>query len=72
MSIDRVKDVISNEPILITGFVEALIVLLVAFGLELSPEQIGAILGFVTIITSVIGRAFVTPVSKMRKQGVDI
>ena len=58
---NQLKNVIVNEPVLISGLVEALIVLAVAFGVGLTTEQTGAILAVVAILTSLVARAFVTP-----------
>lgn len=57
-------DVIKNEPVLIQGASNALVVLLLAFGLHLSHEQIGLIVPVVAVVLAFIARKFVTPVSK--------
>ena len=57
----QIKNILTSEPVLVSGVVEALIVLLVAFGLDLTVEQTGAILGFVAVATSFAARAFVSP-----------
>lgn len=59
-----------NEPVLnvgsITALVAAVIALLAAFGLPLSPEQVQAVLGVVAvagpIVAALIARRKVTPV----------
>lgn len=51
-----------TEPALIVSFVTALIGLGVAFGLDLSTEQIAAIMAVVTILAGVLIRSKVTPV----------
>lgn len=60
---ENVKNLVANEPVLVTGLIEALIVLAVAFGFDLTPDQIGAILSAVAIATAVLARMFVTPVA---------
>ena len=56
---------VKGEPAIITGFAAALIALAVAFGLELTADQVGAIMALVSIVASVITRQLVTPTSKM-------
>lgn len=58
--IDRIR----REPALVTGAVSALIALGVAFGLELSGEQTGAIMAVVTAALGFVTRAKVTPAPK--------
>jgi hypothetical protein len=58
----------SNEPVLtaITGLVAAAIALLVAFGVDFTTAQTGAILGFVAAVyaVAVLVRSKVTPTRK--------
>jgi len=56
-------NIFKTEPVLITGLIEALIVLAVAFGVGLTAEQTGAIMAVVAIVTSLVARAFTTPTS---------
>lgn len=63
----------SNEPVtiggVILGLVTATLALLMAFGLELSQDQVAAILGFTTALIAVITfivRSKVTPTSKLK------
>ena len=56
-------DFVRREPVLTSGLVEAFIALVVAFGADLTAEQIGGILGFVAVLTSVVARLFVSPVT---------
>lgn len=62
----------SNEPVtiggVILGLVTATLALLMAFGLELSQDQVAAILGFTTALIAVVTfivRSKVTPTSKL-------
>lgn len=55
-------DRIRREPALISGAVAALIALLTAFGLQLSAEQVGAILAVVTSVLALVVRTQVVPV----------
>lgn len=43
------------EPAKIVGLVQALLVLLVAFGVAISPDQMDAVLKFVTALIAVLG-----------------
>ena len=52
-----------REPALILGLVQAAIALGVAFGLDLSIEQTGAILAVTAALLAVITRSQVTPVT---------
>ena len=51
-----------TEPALITALVQASIALVVSFGLDLSPEQVGAIVALTAAATAVFLRRQVTPV----------
>ena len=55
--IDRIR----NEPVLVTGLVEAVLALLLAFGVNLSPEQVGAVLAVVAAVLALVVRRKVTP-----------
>ena len=48
-----------KEPALLIGAIQSLLVLLVSFGLELSTEQQGAILGVSSIIVALMTRSLV-------------
>lgn len=50
-----------REPAMIVAFVQAIIVLGVAFGLNLTADQIGAILAVVAIVLGLITRSQVSP-----------
>lgn len=51
---------IKNNPALIVGLVQAIIALGVAFGLDLTPEQIGAVLAVLAGIMALVVRSQVT------------
>lgn len=53
---------IQREPALVTGAVSALIALGVAFGLDLTGEQTGAIMAVTTAVLAFVTRAQVSPV----------
>lgn len=59
-------DRIRREPALVTGFTAAVIALAVAFGLDLTGEQTGAIMALVTAVLGFVTRAKVTPAPKRR------
>lgn len=46
-----------NEPVLITGVVQAVLALVVAFGLDLSQEQVGAILAVTAAVLALVARS---------------
>lgn len=53
-----------REPAAILGAVGALISLAMAFGLELSEEQVGAVMAAVSFLLGLITRSRVTPVDQ--------
>lgn len=55
--IERVR----NEPVLVTGFVQAILGLLLAFGLDLSKEQVGSIMVLTAALLAFVARGKVTP-----------
>lgn len=60
----NLTDRIRTEPVLVTGVVQAALVLAASFGLNLSPEQTGAILAATTALLAFVARSKVIPVSK--------
>jgi nitrate/nitrite transporter NarK len=54
-------NVLRNEPALIVGLVQAVLALVLAFGVDLSEEQIGSILAITSVILAIITRMLVTP-----------
>ena len=55
--LERIKD----EPALAAGFVQAALALAVAFGLDLTPEQIGAVLAVTGATLAFVVRRKVVP-----------
>ena len=53
----------NREPALIMGLVTAVLALVVSFGLDLSPEQVGTIVAVEAALLSVVTRSKVTPVT---------
>lgn len=53
--------IFGREPAMVLALVQAIIVLAVTFGLRLTPEQTGAILGLTAIVLGLITRSKVTP-----------
>jgi hypothetical protein len=51
-----------REPAMVLALVQAVIALVVAFGLNLAPDQIGAILAVTAVILGLITRSRVSPV----------
>ena len=56
---------IRNEPALVSGAVTAVIALAMTFGLNLSTEQVGAILAVVAAVMAFVVRSKVTPTAKL-------
>ena len=54
--------ILDREPVLILGAIRAIVVLVTAFGLSLTPEQIAAVYLVAEAVLSVIARQRVTPV----------
>ena len=61
------KSLFKTEPALLLGLVNAVIVLVMAFGVQLTLEQTGAILALVNIALAIITRSQVTPISRIAK-----
>ena len=53
---------LGREPAMVLALVQAVIALVVAFGLSLAPDQIGAILAVTAVILGLITRSRVSPV----------
>jgi hypothetical protein len=54
----------NREPALILAFVSAVIALVISFGLDLSTDQVGAIMAVVAALLGLITRSQVTPTAK--------
>lgn len=52
----------NREPALFIGLISAIMALVVSFGLELSADQVGAIMAVTTAVLAFITRSKVTPV----------
>jgi len=57
-------DVVKNEPVLLQSLVQAVLGIFLAFGVDLSHEQVGSIMAVTAIVFAVIARMFVTPTNK--------
>jgi hypothetical protein len=55
--LDRIK----SEPAVVAGIVQAVLALVVAFGLDLTTEQVAAILGVTAAVLALVVRSQVTP-----------
>lgn len=62
---DRAPSVFGREPVLWLSAVQSGIALGVAFGLDLSAEQVGALVAFTGTVLSLIARSLVTPVTEL-------
>jgi len=59
--VSKVLDTIKREPALVAGVVQALLAVLVAFGVPLSDVQVGAILALSAAVLAIVVRQRVTP-----------
>lgn len=55
---------IKQEPALSLGVIQALVALVVAFGVDLTAEQVGVVVAFSAAVLSWITRSQVSPVGK--------
>ena len=55
--------ILGREPALVLALVQAVLALVVAFGLNLAPDQVGAILAVTAVILGLITRSRVSPAS---------
>ena len=53
--------ILGNEPVLVLGFLRAVVVLAIAFGLNLTTEQIAAVYLVLELGLSLVARQRVTP-----------
>jgi len=53
--------IFGREPAMVLALVQAMIALVVAFGLSLAPDQVGAILAVTAVILGLITRSRVSP-----------
>jgi hypothetical protein len=56
-----------REPAMVLALVQAVLALVVAFALNLAPDQIGAIIAVTAVILGLITRSRVSPVSTTTK-----
>jgi len=57
----KIKD---REPVFVVAFVQALLALLVSFGVNLTADQVAAILTFLPLVLALWVRSKVSPVDK--------
>jgi hypothetical protein len=55
---------IRNEPIAFIGIIQAILLLVMTFGVNVTDAQQGAIIGVLTAFSVVVGRSKVSPVDK--------
>jgi hypothetical protein len=59
--VDNIWNLWGREPAMIVALVQAVIVLGISFGLQMSPEQQGAILALTAVMLGLITRSQVSP-----------
>ena len=62
----RIASLWGREPAMILAAVQALLALVAAFGLGLSPEQIGAVMALTAAVLGILTRSQVTPLASPR------
>lgn len=55
--------IFGREPVLVQGVVQTVLALVLAFGVDLSNEQVGAILAVTAAVLALVTRQTVTPVN---------
>ena len=60
-------DNIKNEPAIISGLVQAVLGLFLAFGIHLSNEQVGAIMAVTAAVLALFVRSVVVPTNKLNQ-----
>jgi hypothetical protein len=58
---DQPGTILGREPAMVLALVQAVIALVVSFGLSLEPAQIGAILAVTAVVLGLITRSQVSP-----------
>jgi uncharacterized protein (DUF697 family) len=59
--VNQIESLWGREPAMVLAFVQAVLVLALSFGLQLTPEQTGAIIALTAVILGLITRSKVTP-----------
>lgn len=65
-NMDRLKQLLQEQPALITAVVEAALAMGAAFGLNWSAEQVATVLAFVNLIGGIAVYMLVMPMSKVK------
>lgn len=60
----KLWDKVANEPVLIYNLVNVCLVAGVTFGMDLSGEQVAALMAVTTAVLNVVARQMVTPTRK--------
>lgn len=66
--LDRIK----NEPALALGLVQTVLGLVLAFGLDLSNEQVGAIMAVTAAVLALVTRSQVTPTASADRDKAEL
>jgi hypothetical protein len=68
---NSLSNLFGREPAMVLGFIQAAIVLVMAFGLKLSTEQVGAITAFAAVTLALVTRQSVVPVATVQDAGLN-
>ncbi len=60
-----------NEPVLLGSAIRAVIIVLITFGINITSEQIAAVMGALEIILTLVTRTLVTP-NQLAEHRVDM
>lgn len=66
------RELLRTEPALVAGAIQALLALVIAFGVPLSDEQVGAILAVTAAVLALAVRASVTPTRQPTHRAEDL
>lgn len=58
-------NILKNEPALVSGLIQAILGLLLAFGVSLDDKQVGSIMAVTAVILAIAVRMVVTPTNKL-------
>lgn len=62
------KRLIQNEPTMLVGFINAVMALLVLYGVDMTDEQSAGIIVVVNMALAIANRMMVTPVTRVNEQ----
>lgn len=64
---DTKTGIFGREPVMWLALIQTALALVAGFGLELTPEQVGAIMAFSAAVLGFVARQQVTPIEKVQQ-----